>query len=121
MIKVTLLTLFSSSFWALLAAIPLQQNQQIIGENYLIPNINHSSDVWPSTNVELNPLIRASGQVSAARIKRDASSAGTTQSTLPKKNKKKKSFEFECLRAHNKWRKLHGVPELVFDKKVSLI
>lgn len=117
--KVTLLTLFSSSFWALLAAIPLQQKQQAVGENYLNPYINHSGDnVWPSS-YELNPLIRASGQVSAVRIKRDASSAATTQASPPKKNKKKKSFELECLKAHNKWRKLHGVPELVFDKKVS--
>lgn len=36
-----------------------------------------------------------------------------------KKPEKKKSFERECLQAHNNWRKLHQAEPLVWDKKVS--
>lgn len=120
----TLMMLFSSSFWALLAAVPLQQqnsNYQIIGENYLVPDseTQQSSDAWSSKSFEYNPLIKAAGQVSVVRVKRDAT---TTQSTPPKKaqfEKSKRGFEKDCLRAHNKWRRLHGAPDLKFDKKVS--
>lgn len=117
----TLITLFSGSFWALIAAVPLQQqhnNNQIKGENHLVPEWEtRSNDAWSS--YELNPLIKPAGQKLALRVKREAA---TTESTPPKKpqgGKNKRSFEKDCLRAHNKWRKLHGAQDLKIDKKVS--
>lgn len=65
---------------------------------------------------------------SGERSRRDAttgsSGGGGGNSTAQKKKsnnkkKKQKSFETDCLQAHNKWRALHGVGKLEFDRKVS--
>lgn len=57
----------------------------------------------------------------ASNVNRDSASLrdGNANGSNRKNNKSKKSFEMECLAAHNKWRRLHGAKELKFDSKVS--
>lgn len=54
----------------------------------------------------------SAAEASSLRGKREAPLAAKSKSSG-------KGLEAECLRAHNKWRRLHQAPELVFDKKVS--
>lgn len=66
-------------------------------------------------------LLASEATAAAAAADPEARLAKRESPTRAEKRVSEKKFEADCLRAHNKWRRFHQAPALVFDKKVSLL
>lgn len=95
--------LLGSLLWALVLAATAGHSQARAQHQLQLPTL-HS--IWIGRS-------QTAGQViGPQRERRQATSK-------PSAKKSTKSFELDCLHAHNKYRRLHQAGELIIDNKVS--